>query len=228
MRKLFHFQWYVLFISIYPALFYWSYNSTEMSYINGRKLVLISFLLGLFTWGLILLITRNFKTASMTTFLVLLLFWTYGHVYNYFHPLYPMVFDYKFIGACWLLLFVVGIWLIRKSLSKHDLTPVILNLITAFLVLFPAIKIIPHYIQEMRLAQDNNNQIMQVSITGISEPKYSYRPDIYYIILDSYPRENILREYFNFNNSKIKIQQFRIKQGKKIIIRYTVIFRTIL
>jgi hypothetical protein len=142
----------------------------------------------------------------MTTFLVLLLFWTYGHVYNYFHPLYPIVFDYKFIGACWLLLFVVGIWLIRKSLSKHDLTPVILNLITAFLVLSPAIKIIPHYIQEMRLAQDNDNQIMQVSITGISEPKYSYRPDIYYIILDSYPRENILREYFNFNNSNFLLQ----------------------
>jgi hypothetical protein len=78
---------------------------------------------------------------------------------------------------------------------------VALNLMTAILLFSPAIKVIPHYIQEIQNARERSSQITQAPIIGIGEPKYSYKPDIYYIILDTYTRENILREYFNFDNS---------------------------
>jgi hypothetical protein len=101
MSKIARFPWYVIFISVYPALFYWAFNATEMSSINGFKLVLFSLLFGLLSWGLFLLLFRNFGKASLATFFALLLFWTYGHLHNYLVTLHPLVFRHAVHMTAW-------------------------------------------------------------------------------------------------------------------------------
>jgi hypothetical protein len=129
------------------------------------------------------------------------LFWSYGHIYNYLFSLNPMFLDHRFLGTLWLILFFLGILWIKNTLSRQETAPFVLNVMTAFLIISPAIKVVPQYMQELRIAREKSSSIVEIPIHGIREPRFSYMPDIYYIILDSYTREDILNKYFSFDNS---------------------------
>jgi hypothetical protein len=196
----------VIFISVYPALFYWAFNATEMSSINGFKLVLFSLLFGLLSWGLFLLLFRNFGKASLATFFALLLFWTYGHLHNYLVTLHPLVFRHAVHMTAWAALLLIGIlWLFRKNPDASKLAS-ILNLATAFLLISPLVTVIPRVIEENQTIRTRATQAILAPTDDIRAADLSSRPDVYYIILDSYTRQDVLQDYFAFDNSEFLAQ----------------------
>jgi hypothetical protein len=206
MSKIARFPWYVIFISVYPALFYWAFNATEMSSINGFKLVLFSFLFGLLCWGLFLLLFRNFGKASLATFFALLLFWSYGHLHNYLVTIHPLVFRHAVHLTIWVILFLLAVvWLYRKNPDALKLAG-ILNLTTAFLLVYPTIQVLPRAIQESRSSNPIDNRTILAPVKDIQPVNLDSPPDVYYIILDTYGRQDVLQDYFSYDNSEFLAQ----------------------
>jgi hypothetical protein len=201
MHRLTRFPWYVIFISIYPALFYWAFNATEMSSINGFKLVVYSLLIGLICWTVFLVLFRNLVKASLATFFSLLLFWSYGHLHNYLVTIHPLIFRHAVHVSVWAALFPIGFgWLFKKNPDGAKLAS-ILNLVTAFLLVYPITQVVPRVIEERRVTQQSDSQTILASIEGIDPVDLASPPDVYLIILDTYTRHDVLRDDLSFDNS---------------------------
>jgi hypothetical protein len=206
MSRVSRFPWYVIFISIYPALFYWAFNAKEMSSINGSKLVLLSFFFGLLCWAVFLVIYRNLGKASLATFVALLLFWSYGHLHNYLITIHSLVFRHAIHLTGWAILFLIlVVWLFRKD-PEIPKVGSILNLVTAFLLVYPLIQVVPRAVEENQRLKQRAIEPILAPTNGIQPVSLDSYPDVYYIILDSYTRNDVLNSYFSFDNSEFLAQ----------------------
>ena len=88
---------------------------------------------------------------------------------------------------------VVGIVLISKIKSDLSRVTKFLNFVLGILVLFTAIQISYYHIVAL--------QEKKVSEPVISEELIGSTPDIYYIVLDSYARNDVLLNEYNYDNS---------------------------
>lgn len=207
MKNIAKFPWYVLIFSIYPALYYWSHNVTQMNSTTGANLVIYSFLIGGIVWGLALLIFRNLYKASLIALVALLLFWTYGHLFTFLVTNYPALPSHKILFSIWAILMILTGWLVVKSKSNLSHLSSPFNLITILLLVYPLSSIVPQVIEEKqlnaaKLASAQAQELPDVSIDAITPPTTDFRPDIYYIILDSYTRADILETRYAYDNSE--------------------------
>ncbi|HLE16334.1 MAG TPA: sulfatase-like hydrolase/transferase [Anaerolineales bacterium] len=201
MYKIGKFPWYVPLLSIYPASFYWGINATQIWFIYGLKFAVFSFAWGMLIWGITYLFVRNLEKSSIITFLIIFLFWSFGHIDNVIHSGHPTL-QPLILASTWAGFFFLGVWWIKGRDAFSPQIHNFLNLITAFLVVYSTVQIVPSVVKESRNNKSNQSQALFAPTTGINEPENSSRPDIYYIILDAYTREDIFKEYLNYDNSE--------------------------
>lgn len=151
--------------------------------------------------GLLRLWLKDWYRAAIITSFVLLLFFTYGHIYHLFENtgiLGVMIGRHRVLIPVYLIILLAGLWLIFKAVKNLPDATLILNIIGIALVAMPVLQIgvfaiqiavVPYgrpearaYAQQLKLPQ--------------SQP-----PDIYYIILDMYTRGDVLQSDFNYNNA---------------------------
>ena len=137
------------------------------------------------------------KTALSTTF-VLVLFFTYGQLYIYLRE--NALFGYylgrhRILGPAYFVVLLLGLWFIRR-LKKTATLNEIVNGACLVLMFAPIFEI---SVWEIRAA---STQPVRTENMGKSFIVPAHPPDIYYIILDSYTRNDILQNSFKFNNSQ--------------------------
>jgi hypothetical protein len=190
--------------ALYPALALFSFNITQVP--TGQLLMPLVTSVGLafLLWSGMNLVFQEKRKSGLFVFLFLFLFFSYGHFqraltlqgYRFGQPQYLL--------PLWGLLFLLATYLIRKvrtNLANHTL---ILNVVTAFLVLSSLVNIVP-YIWQRRAAHDAVLQARPPvegeawSATGRnSDPVQP--PDIYYLIFDRYANPAVLQETFDYDN----------------------------
>jgi hypothetical protein len=141
----------------------------------------------------------DWQKGALAASLTLLLFFLYGHIYNALEDftLFSMSLGrHRFLTPLWLLLFIIGIVFIRK-MKKTEPTTMALNIMVLSAFIFPLYQIITYQISD--LAQ--NPVPTEITSEGLSLPKDQSPPDIYYIILDAYTRDDSLLEEYDFDNS---------------------------
>ena len=101
---------------------------------------------------------------------------------------------------CHVTLLLAGALMIVKSKEKFANGTKILNVISLVLLAFVAVNIGMFHIG----SNDSDNAYSSADPSGKSSDNNKQRayPDIYFIILDAYAREDILREIYNFDNSE--------------------------
>ncbi len=188
---------------IYFIFFYFD-NNKEETYISDLYLPLI---IGLGCTALLLAVFRlllgTFAKAGILTSFFILLFFLYEDILNIiikipfgknllevdksFFITYSMIF---------LLVFIIA------KYSKHSFsgTTRFLNLFSIILLTFPVSSLVFHQFEVLRATPDNT-----ISSKNFSLPKHTLpeqKPDVYYIILDSYTNKKNLKHFFNFNNDE--------------------------
>jgi tetratricopeptide (TPR) repeat protein len=96
------------------------------------------------------------------------------------------------------LILVGAIYFLKKSLKDFSKLSYLLNLCTFILVLFPSFNLIYF---NLNIAQISESLMYKKKQIVLHESKNKKKPDIYYIILDAYAREDILKDFYNFDNS---------------------------
>lgn len=188
---------HVFLLAAYPFLFLFSVNIEQMRLADVAGPLLLSLLAaGMFLLVLRPVFTRKEKAALLTSF------WLF-HFYNYgaFKMLSSFILGAEPAGTAapvlWLLSWLASsIWLIRTAIDLNRLHR-FLNIAGTALSSLPALTIVIGLIVFAGMPSEN-----PPPLPGIEHPaSISELPDIYYIILDGYARQDVLQKLYSFDNS---------------------------
>jgi hypothetical protein len=191
---------YPLFLIAYPVLALVGININEVeSSVLWRPLI---FLLLITLVLLVLLgsVSKNWHRAAVAVSILIFLFFSYGHVYFYLKKIEIGSFilgRHRHLVPLWVGIGAFGIWwAMRKFRNPQSFTP-ILNFISIFLLIYPSFQIISYTVKREKAERA---ALEAAQTKGASLP-LGYAPDIYYIILDAYGRQDVLQEMFGYDNT---------------------------
>jgi hypothetical protein len=185
-------------MSAFPVVFLFSQNvyETPLSEISLPLLMLIS--ISTCGWLILRFLVRDGRKAGLIVSLTILLFFSFGHFRD-------LIFGWKLLGqsmgqprylfGLWLIVFVAGSVAMLKARKNLSTVTRLFNIAAITLV-------------AMSTATAGFGMLTRSSIEGSGNAPSQLthipdsRPDIYYMILDGYGREDVLKEIHNFDNSE--------------------------
>lgn len=189
-----------LIFSIFPILFLFEKNKDLINistvYPPLFTCIFFLFLFFYFTQKLV----KNISKTSLITSLFFILFFSYGHFLSFFVPYVKiwnikiLNFNYYFLLFIWIILFISISKLIIDSKNNFRNIGNYLNIVSIILISFSIFNI------SIFLFKTHNLQ-NNISKNFYKSNKIENLPDIYYIILDGYGREDVLNDYYRFDNS---------------------------
>ncbi len=148
---------------------------------------------------LFLLIFRNINKSLWVTTLSGFIFLFYGVIKDFFSDTIHAHFFAKYIVLLPLLV-LAEISIIRFIFKKNDFSRInlFMNLLLVIFLLFDGISLIQHTTQ----SYSQENLLVSKNILDIDNlPAPAERPDIYFLVFDSYPGTDFLKQYVQYDNS---------------------------
>jgi len=195
------FPLYPLLFSVYPALALLAANIDQIKVSTAIRALLVSFCGVVALLLLLQVLVRNWPRTALIAFWLMFLFFSYGHIYNFLkqHPVGVNLGHHTLLFPLWLVLWVSGIYLLLKKVRNPAAVIPVLNLITFFLLIFPVARIILFNVRISNLLSEARRA--PAPVDGFHLPETRQAPDIYYIILDAYSRDDDLLKYYQFDNT---------------------------
>jgi hypothetical protein len=183
--------------AVYPILALLAINISEVDTASGWRPLWLSILAaGLLTLAAFA-ISRDWSRAALVATTLLILFYSYGHVYILLKGVElngAFLFRHRTLLPLWIVAGAFLVWhVLRKSFRTETATNV-LNLIGLFLLILPAVQLASFSLQSRTSQVETNTSALDLK-PG-SQP-----PDIYYIILDGYGRSDVLKNEYDYDNS---------------------------
>lgn len=144
---------------------------------------------------------KDWHVAGLFTTFALVIFFSYGHIYNEFENIriFGMAIGrHRYWIPFWVVLFIFGIWWGKKTNWDYKALSKILNIVVLIALVIPVFQI-GQYIFRSFQTQSRVDEIdvpISLELKGNGPP-----PDIYYIILDGYARDDILSRFYELDNS---------------------------
>ncbi|MFQ5872425.1 MAG: hypothetical protein ACE5JL_01290 [Dehalococcoidia bacterium] len=193
-------------LGAFPILFLFAHNARQFSLDVVAMPIAMSWLIALLGITVLGIILRDLRKAALVVSLFLLLFFSYGHIYNVLADTRLVLFGVS-IGAHELLFPVFGSILLVSSYVLLKLGANLgkatggFNVVAGFLVSISVVNI-----AVAGFSAEKWSQSTITSPTGGANPQVKIgpdgRPDIYYIVLDGYGRADILEDLYDFDNSE--------------------------
>jgi hypothetical protein len=145
------------------------------------------------------LIYKEWQPGALAASLLLVLFFTYGHMYNFLEKTVPALGRHRLLLLVWISLAVIGLWLIARRVKNPSMITKTLNIIALVALVFPVYQIVSWEFQQ---SQTDENTV--VNIPGLGDLKLAAGqspPDVYFIVLDMYARQDVLQDVYHYDNS---------------------------
>jgi len=186
--------------AIFPIVFLFAYNIDEVPATDLILPVLSVIVLTLILLLSLRLITKNYNKIAIITSYFMVLFFSYGRIWEliFSSGIGRIYFFTLLLGSLWALLFLTGAFLVLKSRSNFSGFTKFLNVVAIAAVTISLINISLYEIKPINLAP---GEITKEG-NGLDSDSPDNLPDIYYILLDGYAREDILKEIYNYDNSE--------------------------
>jgi len=181
--------------AFYSVLSLYSYNIAEMSF---REIIFpagVSIVFAFVLWLIFSGIIRDKLKAGIITTIFLFLFFSYGRVWDNLYDFFRQhhLKEELFI-ILYLTIFIISGFIIIISKKRFQLITKYLNIVTIILVAINIIMIITQSLSHRTYISSEQ------SLSSQKKVLHQY-PDIYYIILDGYGRDDILKEFYQYDNS---------------------------
>jgi hypothetical protein len=189
---------YPFLFGLYPVLALIAHNAGEMDLSAGLRSLLGSLFLTLIIYVLTLLLLSKPEKAALLTSLVLLLFYSYGHINlisRSWELLGGSIGRHRVLVPVYLLLLILVGWLILRTRRDLSTSTRFLNAFAIILLLMPAYQLISGQVQQLRALGQVDHQT-----PGLSIPAGQTPPDVYYILLDGYPRGDFINQHLDSSN----------------------------
>jgi len=202
MHNLAKIPFHPLLFALFPTIALYAYNIHEVSSSVIWRPLLISLAGAILSLVVLRLLIRDWLKAALITSFVLLLFFTYGRVYDYLKttPLATMnVVRHRYLIAIFTGLLFLAVWLMLKRIRNLKPATSVFNIMAIVLLLLPAFQISTYTIETSSGAQEASKW-MPSTILTVSDQQAD-KPDVYYIILDTYTRSDVLLNDLGYDNS---------------------------
>ncbi len=212
------------FFASYPVLALLATNASQMRPIVGFRPLLLSLMAAmLLLIAFRLLFRSGHRAALATTFLLVLLF-SYGHVYDALKAALPsmaaLVRHRHLLPAVAAATLLAG-YFIAIARAPERATP-ILNLVAAVAIAFPLVRLVSAEAAYLRSRDPRAQVLAECTLTPAPDAPL---PDIYLIIMDAYERDDVLREMHGFDNSPflhdLEARGFYVARGSLSNYRHT-------
>ena len=133
---------------LYPVLALYIINRNETVFSAISRAVVTSVIVTVLIIGVYLLIFRSWRKAAAPASLTLLLFYSYGHLYDLLQStrLFGVLMGRdRVLVPVWIVLFVIGIILLLRS--RTTLLNQILNTVSLVLMIFAGVQLGIHFVQ---------------------------------------------------------------------------------
>jgi hypothetical protein len=182
--------------AIYPILFLTANNIGQFSFEQLLRPIIIVLLMAFLLMSLFGLAAKNFSQGALSASIILILFFSYGHVHILMEKDFPPLSHHTMLGSLWMVLLILGMWA-KWKIKDMASTTLALNVVSVALVIVPMLTIFPVMLQPSSI-----ERAQEVPIESQNRSSESDLPDIYYIILDGYARSDVLAELYDVDNSE--------------------------
>lgn len=197
--------WHPLLFSMAPVLSLAGYNLLEIHPLAGLRSLLLLLPMTMFNLILLQRWIKDKQRAALVCSIFLLLFFSYGHVYfglvsESAHGLFSrigLIGNHFALGLTWLGLFLASLWISARARFRMGTITQLMNLMAIVTVIVPLIQIIRFEYNRSRPVPIEAIAPGTSSLSGSVE-----QPDIYYLVLDGYGRQDILHELYSFDNTE--------------------------
>jgi len=203
------------FIALASVVSLFATNKAEIMPISAVRLAVIMLVVALVVYLANLAIFRNPDKAAMVSTVLLILFSSYGQVMTLLRDSKALSFlgHHSTLGLICLVILAVSIFFITRAKKPEKLTGY-LNLVLGITLAIPLIQSIAYYAPDwISSLRAKNSPTNQTASTSSNTPKPTSdaanltltagtNPDIYFIVLDSYGREDSLKDAYDFDNSQ--------------------------
>jgi hypothetical protein len=197
------------YLSSYAVVALLAFNIGQIEPVNAIRVLVVSLLATGLVLLLVNLLIKDWHKSAVFVSFVLTLFFAYGHVYNAVkgaeifgvivgrhRVLFPLSGALIFLGAAWL----------RRMKDQPILLTRTLNVVGLVALVFPLYQILDYTLKAPVSIQEEGeitpvNQLYSTGGENLSIEDGTTPPDIYYIVLDMYVRQDILAEVFNYDNT---------------------------
>jgi hypothetical protein len=182
----------------YPALAMYSASVDEVRFSQVGRALLFSILLALGLTLLLMTVLHHRQKASLIATCWLIVFFAYGHVHDVlFNLLGPQVGRHMVLLPVAAVLILVSAFWIWKSNADLSRLHTYFGLMALILVAMVSFSLASYFLFPISRPGSPSNQA-----AAPSDANAVRKPDIYYIILDGYGRQDILRELYGYDNSE--------------------------
>ena len=184
--------------SIQPVLQLFLINVNEIDFSEIIRALFVAFLLGCIVIGLAYLLLHDRLKAALVSSLFLLLFFFFGDFVEWFSTISELgparrdALVFMIVALC----MFVWLWLVQRRIKDLLSVNMYFNLLSIFFIINSGIQMRSHLI-ENSVSLKPSDRTVPVTVIASEDPQ----PDIYYIILDAYGREDVLQELYEFDNS---------------------------
>ena len=186
-------------MGVYPVAALVAANLGQVKPSLGFRAGLLSAGMALLLVGGLRLVSRDWHHAAVIGTVGLLLFYSYGHVYNGLRAADGFGVDlgrHRYLVPAFSVLAVSIYWLAHRSTAINASTTTYLNLGSVLLLSVSLIKIL--FAPSLSTAGVDNRLVNEGDQLGDSAR--APMPDVYYIVLDAYTRGDTLRATYNYDN----------------------------
>ena len=200
-------------ISLVPVLFIYSQNIHEISILKFIFLVLSIFLVAVLLWLLVRFIIKNNEKAGLIISLLLVLSFSYGHIYLLVDDFTLGDSDigrHRYLLIPFVISFIVGTYYFVKTKGKLNNASNTFNAIAGTLLAVILISTVTYTIEDIDSFENiliTTNTSLATDDTTIetippNKGKIKSYPDVYYIILDAYTGSSSLKKFLNYDNQE--------------------------
>jgi hypothetical protein len=190
--------------AIYPVFALYAANLHEVYRDQTYRPLIASLVLSGVIYLLFFLMLRNWEKAAVISSLAILLFFTYGHIYDTIRnaAIHDFIIGrHRYLLLVFLVVFAVITWIMLKAVRDWKRFAGFLAVSGLILLLLPAVSIT---VNTLRSQSDwDSAQVAPDSISSLTRPPGSTQlPDIYYLIFDGYARGDVMQETIHYDNSE--------------------------
>ena len=189
-------------LAAYAVLALLAHNVAEIKASDGLRTLVILILGTTMLFRVSKAIFRDWHKAGLITTILIAFFFTYGHIYGSLKSttlLGLSVGRHRVLIPLFFALLVIGLWWgIRKVREPTGMTQ-FLNVVALIAIIFPVYQIASFEIRTLANARALANAPTEVQRAQFLN--FETSPDVYYIVLDAYARDDVLRDRFGYDNS---------------------------
>jgi hypothetical protein len=199
-------------LAVQSVLYLYLLNSAEVYFAESVRAILLSILFGIIVLGLTYLFIHHWLKASLIASLFIFLFFLFGDISDWIMKAFGLhLLQADLIVMSLVTVYMIlWIWLVQNRLKNIASVNLYFNLLSIVLLIYSGISVSNSELGNQISIKRDSSGPQHVIESSVS------RPDIYYIILDAYGREDILSALYSFDNSNflnaLKTRNFYIAE----------------